>query len=178
MGFDLATAAVVIGALGVGVSAVGQVQQSNAAGRMAAYQEAANRNNEIMAQQAAEDARQRGQIAEAQKRTETDILKGRQRAVLAANGVLVDTGTALDITSDTAAFGELDALTTRSNAEREALGYLKQGQNFSQEAQLAQLRGQSVSAALPYQLGGTVLSGATSVARDWYYFNRPTGSRG
>ena len=42
---------------------------------------------------------------------------------MAANGVDLSSGSPLDILGDTAMYGELDALTIRSNAEREAYGY-------------------------------------------------------
>lgn len=48
---------------------------------------------------------------------------GSQKASLAAQGIEIDEGSALDIQADTAHAAELDAITIRNNAQREAYGY-------------------------------------------------------
>lgn len=167
-------AAVSIGAtvLSTGMSVYGQMQQGKAAQAQANYQRQVAENNAILANRAADDAIERGKIAERNQRLKTEALKGRQRAVMAGNGVVVDAGSALDITSDTAAFGELDALTIRSNAEREAAGFRAQGSNFTNEANLATMSGDNARSSMYMGIGGSVLSGAGSVAGKWYGFTR------
>lgn len=158
--------------LGTVVGAVGQIQEGQALKEQAAYQAAVARNNQILAERAAQDALDRGKIEEQRQRSATKQLQGRQRAVLAANGVVVDVGSALDITSDTAAIGELDALTIRSNAEREALGFRTQGMNFQAEADLAKAKGEAASQAGYMGAMGTLLSGGGQVAQKWYNFKK------
>lgn len=169
MGLPAIAIAATVGSTVLGT--VGQLQQGQALEQQAAYQAAVARNNQILAERAAQDALDRGKVAEQQQRMETRQLQGRQRAVLASNGVLVDVGSALDITSDTAAIGEIDALTIRSNAEREALGFRTQGMNFQSEAELARLRGQAASSAATIGAFGTLLSGTGTVAQKWYAFS-------
>jgi len=168
----LAIASVASTAIGGVATMAGQAQASSAAQGQAAYQAGVLRNNKILADRAAQDALDRGKVAEDRQRIQTRQLAGRQRAVLAANGVLVDSGSALDITSDTAMIGELDALTIRANAEREAEGFRQQGANFSSEADLADARGRQAKSSLPLQIGGTLLSTTGSVASKWYGFNQ------
>jgi multidrug efflux pump subunit AcrA (membrane-fusion protein) len=168
--------------LGTAFSAYGAMQQGKAAAAQAEYQAAVGRNNAILAQRAADDARLRGEEAARRRAVETRQLSGRQRAVLAANGVLVDQGSALDLTSDTAEIGKLDELTIRSNAEREALGYEAQGMNFNASAQLNDMRADNARSSAMGSAFGTVLTGATSVASKWYQYRKegwdPFGSGG
>lgn len=168
--------------LGTAFSAYGAMQQGKAAAAQAEYQAAVGRNNAILATRAADDARLRGEEAARRRAVETRQLSGRQRAVLAANGVLVDQGSALDLTSDTAEIGKLDELTIRSNAEREALGYEAQGMNFNASAQLNDMRADNARSSAMGSAFGTVLTGATSVASKWYQYRKegwdPFGSGG
>jgi hypothetical protein len=159
-------------AVGAAVSAYGAYSQGQAAKSAAQYQAAVAGNNKIMADRAAVDAQQRGEVAADKRREQAAQLIGRQRAVLAGNGVVVDQGSALDITSDTAATGEFEALTIRSNAEREAYQYRAQGENFSSEAQLATMRGDSAAQAGMFGAGSSILNGAGSVANKWYEYGK------
>lgn len=154
-----------------GISIIGQGQQAAASRASYEYQAAVARNNQIIAERQAADSRARGAEAERQQRIKTQQLIGRQRAVLAGNGVVVDEGSALDITTDTAGIGEQDALTVRANAEREALGYETQGMNFGAQAGLNSMSAANSSATLG-QIG-TALGGAASVADKWYKFYPP-----
>lgn len=172
---DPATLAVVSAAasvIGTGVSAYGQVQAGQAAKAAGDYNAAVARNNQIVAEQQAADAQRRGEVAETEQRRKVRMLAGTQRAALAASGVQLDQGTALDILGDTAAMGELDALTIRNNAEREAYGYRVQGVNFGAEAGLQTMRGQSAMTSGLIGAGGTVLSGAGNVTDRWLTYNK------
>lgn len=153
-----------------GLSILAQGQQAEAAKQTAAYQAAVARNNQIIAERAAARKEQEGQIAADKKRQQAAQLAGRQRAVLAGNGVLVDTGSALDITSDTAAFGELDALNTKYSYDNQAYNLRVQAANFGNDATLADYRASTSSATLG-QLG-TLLGGIGGVASKWYTYKK------
>ena len=144
------------------VTALGQIQASKAAQASAKYQSAVARNNQILAQRAAADATARGAQEAKQHLRQTAMLIGKQRTTLAANGVLVDTGSALDITADTAATGQLEALQIKNNAAREALGFETQGMNFQAESTLSLMKAKSEQKALPFSVGATLLGGAAS----------------
>lgn len=166
----IAEASLALSAAGTGVNVLGQAQAGKAAQAQANYQAAVARNNQIIAERQAADALQRGEIAEKQHRLRVGQLAGRQRVALAANGVVVDQGSALDILGDTRELGELDALTIRSNAEREAYGYRVQGANFAADAGLLDARGASARSAASLAGMSSLLSGAGSVADKWYGF--------
>lgn len=81
----------------------------------------ANYNAEV-AENSANDAVNRGNAEAAQQRARARQLGGTQAATMAASGVDLGGGTAVDIFSQTAGMGELDALTSVNNAQRQAYG--------------------------------------------------------
>lgn len=150
-------------------------------------------NDAIRAREAAEDARERGNIEAAQQRIRTRLLLGQQTAALAGAGVTVDQDSALDLARDTAGIGELDALTIRSNAEREALGFdqqsenfaraaenfgtdassfIIQGESFAAESALQQSTARNVRTTGALQAGSALVSSFGTVADKWYQFRR------
>lgn len=158
-------------ALGAATSVYGSIQQGQAAKAQADYQAAVARNNAVLASRAAADARSQGEVAAANRARQGAQLLGRQRATLASNGVLVDQGSALDLTSDTAGQNELDQLTIRNNAERQALGFEAQGMNYGSQAGLDTAAGSNAASAGYTRAFGSALSGAGSVASRWYDFS-------
>lgn len=165
---EIATLSAIAGIVGTGVSALGAIQQGQAQSNAAKYQAAVDRNNSILAQRAAADAVERGKEAEATQRRKTTITLARQRAAVASSGIELDTGSPLDILGDTAQFGELDAQTVRGNTERERLGYEAQGSNFRASAGLNDMKASSAKTAGLIGGASSLLSGATSVAGNWY----------
>ena len=155
------------------MAAKGQMEAGKAAQAQAQYQAALARNNQIIADRAAEDALKRGEIAEQNQRQKTGLLIGAQVNELAAQGFTLDEGTPLDILGDTAAAGELDALTIRSNAAREAYNFRAQGMNYQAEGQLDLLRGSAARSAANINTASTLLSGAGSFASQYNQFYVP-----
>ena len=76
----------------------------------------------------AADARERGEEAVTDYRTDLGQLLSRQRATLAANGVDVTQGSAAAVRADTERIGDLDVARIRENARREAVGLRQQGE--------------------------------------------------
>lgn len=70
----------------------------------------------------AEDVRRRGETEAELVRKRAKQLSGKQRIALAAQGIDIETGTALAAQEDVAALTALDVSTIRSNAWREAWG--------------------------------------------------------
>ena len=106
----LAGSALALGA----VSAYGQYQAGQQQARIA--------NANADAQEiAARDTINAGNDAAYQQRQQTRQLQGQQAAAFGAGGTDMTSGSALNIFGDTAAGGQLDALTTINNAERRRL---------------------------------------------------------
>jgi hypothetical protein len=165
---ELATLSLVAGIAGAGVSAAGSIQQGQAQKSAADYQAAVDRNNAILSQRQARDAVERGQAdQQTQMRKNADAL-GRARASYASRGVEGNFGSPLDVMGDMAQFGTLDAKTIGVNAQREAAGYEAQAMNQNASATLKQQQGNNAAAAGNIGAFGSLLSGATSVASNWY----------
>lgn len=154
---------------------MGQMQAAQAQADAANYQAQVDRNNAIMAQQNAQDARRRGDQAMEEQQRKTAQIEGRQRAAFAANGIELTSGSPVDVLADTATFGELDRQTIGNNAEREARGYEAQRVNFNASAGLNKMKADNASAA--GSLGalsslvngaGSALRGSSSVSSSWF----------
>jgi hypothetical protein len=113
------------------------------------------------AENAQTDAVLRGQVEEMNVRRRGWQVAGAQRAAVAASGIDLGTGSSLEVLSDTAMLTELDALTARNNAQREALGYKDQRMAADLEGWLAKMRGKQ-------QTFGTLLTGAAQATQMTY----------
>ena len=155
-----------------GAMAQARGQRHAAASKAAEYEYQAkiDDNNRKVAEWKAADAIARGKKEESSHRIKVAALKGRQRSALAASGVVVDSGSALDILADTAALGELDALTIRSNAEREAYEHKVTASNLTANAGMKRMG--AGNALIAGKIGSmtSLLSGAGSVANKWYNY--------
>lgn len=150
---------------------VSGVQQANAAKAQMNYQADVNKRNAKIAQANADMKRQEG-IEESRLQKIRNLQKvGAQQAAMAANGIDVSSGTALDVVEDTAAMGELDALTTRYNAETQAQAYERQANNLTNQANMDIISGQNAyKAGITGAIGSGFkgLGDTASVASRWY----------
>ena len=160
-------------AASAGVSAIGAYNQSRAARDAYRYQSRVASNNQAVANYQADDAIHRGDQAVLDHNRKTSQLKGAQRASLAARGLDLQFGSALDILTETDYLGAQDAATIKHNAEREAWAIRQQVANFGAEANLLKSR---ADAENPFMAGVTSLIGSSGqVAGQWYRHNRAGG---
>ncbi len=139
---------------GSALSAYGSIQQ----GRTAA---AVGRNNQIMAEYAAQDAQRRGEEDAQAVRRKADQLKGTQRATMAARGLDLNAGTAADLLDSTDFFSEVDQNTARYNAKRDAWSSRAQGAQAAAQGRAARQQGNLAAF-------GTLLGTTGQVADKWY----------
>lgn len=123
--------------------------------------------NARIAKMKARDALKRGREAVAVSRQGTRKLVGSQRAVLAAQGIRLDVGSAQDIQQEALDVGELDALTIQNNALREGFG-------FSSQAEEERLRGRLAFGAGVTEGLDTLLTGGIRAAGFFDQFKRGT----
>jgi hypothetical protein len=142
------------------MAAGGAIRQGQAQKAQAKYQAAVERNNAMISGWQAQDAIGRGRIEEQRQRLQTARIRGAQRAGMASSGVEIDSGSPLDVLQDTAMLGELDALTIRSNAEREAYGYRAQQGNLMAQSGLTRMAGRNAQTAGYISAGSSLLSTA------------------
>jgi len=158
----LAAAAAIASLAAAGISAVGMIQQGNQSKALGEYNAKVAENTAQQQQWAAEDAAARGQIAEDQQRTRTRQILGAQRAAFGAAGSDLTDQSTVNVLSDTARAGELDALTIRSNAAREAWGFQNAATDSLSQAAASRFQGRAAQQAGWLSAGGTLLSGASN----------------
>lgn len=134
--------AAVISAAAAGYSTY---QQSKSAKEQAHYQSAVANNNKIIADRAAEDSIKRGAVEEQRKRQDIELLKGKQIAGFAGSGTDLSSGSVFDVIGETAALGELDALTIRSNYARESYEKRVMAMNYGAQGLLYNYQAQSIN---------------------------------
>jgi hypothetical protein len=126
--------------------------------------------NARVSESTAQTALLAGQREVQKSRLSTANLKSTQRVGLAASGVALDEGSAVNVLTTTDYFGEVDANTIEANAVREAWGYRTQAANF--KAQAISARG----AAKAINPGAAVLTSflgnAAKVGGDWYQMSK------
>ena len=97
-------------------------------------------------------------------RKKVSKFKGIQRAAAAAQGISVDSGTAIDLQEETAEQGALDVLTIKNNAFKQAFGLEQEASNLGFAAQAAELTGQSQAASLERAKQTTWITGGLKAA--------------
>ena len=143
--------------------------QAKAAKEQAHYQSAVANNNKIIADRAAEDSIKRGAVEEERKRQDIELLKGKQIAGFAGSGTDLSSGSVFDVVGETAALGELDALTIRSNYARESYEKRVMGMNYGAQSLLYNYQAQSInpwtSAGLTAVTTAAGFAGAAAAAK-------------
>ncbi len=154
------TMALMIGSTLIG--AAGQVQQAQATAKANRYNAQVQKMNATIADNRAKDAIERGKLEEQRKRQEVARLQGAQTAAMAANGVDLSFGSPLDVLVDTAALGEIDALTIRTNAYREAYEHKVDAANKRAGAQLSSMSADAAKTGGYLSAAGTILGGGAN----------------
>lgn len=114
-----------------------------------------------------------------QKQQQQILLKGAQvkstqRASMAANGVDLGVGSAVAVQDSTDVITQSDSNTTAANALRQAWGYRTQGVNYKNAALMDRAQSSSIS---PWMAGGgTLLTGASSLAKNFYNLKKSGAS--
>ena len=142
----------------------GTIQQGQAAAKAQEYNAKVQDINAVMAERRAKDALERGKDEEQRKRQEVAQIQGRQRAAMAAYGLDLSFGSPLDTLVDTAVAGELDALTIRTNAAREAYEHEVDATGKRASAKLSRMSASAASKAGYLEAAGTILGGGAKMA--------------
>lgn len=144
----------------------GMYQQSKSQKAMANYNAQVAENNSKTAEAQALDAERRGDEDANAVRRNADMLKGSQRASMAAKGLDLAQGTAAELQDQTDFFSLTDQTTARDNADKEAWSIRVGGNNYRNEAAMQRATAKSIN---PMMAAGTsMLAGAGQVAGRWY----------
>lgn len=116
------------------IAGIGTLLQLIAVTEEGRHRVAEAEENALLAEVASADARERGARRAGLLRIKRTQLGGAQAVAYARSGVDSSTGTPAAVQADTAAIGELDALTAENDAAREAWGLGKQAEKFKKQA--------------------------------------------
>lgn len=107
--------------IGTGVQALGSIWGGFASNQSSQVRADILRYNAATYRQSAGEILEVGRFNAQQIKEQARQLIGTQRTALAANGIRLDQDTALDLVSETAGVGAVDALIAIANSEREAI---------------------------------------------------------
>lgn len=150
--------AAVVAVVGAGIGAYSASEQASYQKQQADYQAKVAANNAKIAEYQRQAALQQGQADAEKAMTEQAQMLSRQRASLAANGVDVTQGSALDVLASTKFMGQQDVNAIQSNAAREAWGYDVSGGNAIASSNLERWKASTIN---PTKQG--VMTGASSL---------------
>lgn len=151
---------------GAGVNAI--AASSAAAGQKSKLESAASAEllNAQMYESAAQQELRRGIGEQQAVQRRTANLKADQKVALAANGIDLGSGSAVNILTTTDYMGELDANMTHANSVRSAFGLRRQAQTSKNQADAFKSSANGID---PGMAGFTsLLSDASTVASSWY----------
>jgi hypothetical protein len=153
-------------AVGLAMSAYGTYQQGQSQKSMANYNARIAENNAQINEIEAQDAIKRGDEEANAIRRNADMLKGSQRASMAARGLDLAEGTAAELQFQTDFFSSVDQATARDNAKRQAWSIRTQGANFKSEAAMQHATAKSINPWM--NTAGSLLTNGGMVASKWY----------
>lgn len=174
MGWSMALTAVSFGMNAM--KAVGAAQAGEAEAANARYQAQIAKNNAEYARRNAELATQEGDIEATAQGLKTRARIGTTKAAQAANGIDVNTGSAVDVRVSEQELGILDALTIRSNAARQAYGYQINAQDQTAQARLLKSQASQAKTSGYLDAFGTLLDGASSAGQNYNSWSRVAGA--
>lgn len=153
-------AASTVGAWYAGVEAK---NQQNAAADLSAL-------NAKVAEMGADAAMRSGLRRESQHRMQVGVMKSRQVASMAANGVDLASGSAQSVLNSTDTLGEIDANAIHADAVAAAFGYKTQAVNYRNDATMRRAAAGGISPGMSALT--TLLDQGSRVASSWYGLNK------
>jgi len=167
-GFNPLSLMLAVQALG---TAATSYSQSKAIGMEGEYNASVYESNARIQRLMAEDAIIRGDKEAVKAKQAAKRLIGSQRAALGAQGIDIESGSALDIQEETASLGAEEALNIKNNAWREAWGYRSAATDLEGRAKMTRITAKN-------RQKNTILTGGLSIAKDLAYGSYLNKSRG
>lgn len=172
MASPLAIGSLGLSVVGAGISAFGANKTAQANSDAAIYQSQVAANNKKIADQNAAYAITSGRSQAFANDLKTDQTLGTQKAVQAANGLDVNSGTNVNVRQSTEEMGRLDTLTIMNNAMKQAGGFLAQGANFQAESDLDKMKAKTSETTGDIGVATSLLGGASSFGDKWLNYSQ------
>lgn len=154
IGLTVAAAAVQMG---------GQYVQGQAAVTQAAYDQQVAKTNEALANEQARDTIEKTRIERQRRQREGAQLAGQQQAAMAANGVDLGFGSALDVQRDTQMITNEDVEQINKSGFQQQRGFLINAANYRMQARAAKAKGKAAKLGTYLGMAGTALSTASQI---------------
>ena len=149
--------------VGAVVGTTTSIVSANNTKKVNEYQARVAQDNAKIAEENAKNERQSGLEEARRQRIKTIQTIGAQQTAMAANGIDIASGSALDTVSDTAQTGELDALMLQYNSERQAFNYEMQSNNFTNQANLDMFAAKNAKTTGTLNAVGSVVNSVSDV---------------
>mgnify|MGYP003627083200 FL=1 len=172
----MAANAAIIGAISIGISVYGQMQQSKAAKNQAKFQEETAKNQAILAERNAKEIEKQGKKDSNRYRARVQQELANEMISMVGQGGDVSVGSNVDLLADYAGAGEEDAMTIMDNANRKAYNARTGGMNATNQANLFGAKAASINPT--FDGVSTGVSGLSSVASNWAFSSANTGGGG
>lgn len=167
---SFAVSSVAISGTGLGLSVIGSYYAAENNKNTLNFQASMDEINARLSEKGAQSVLLQGERQEQGVRLNTAKIKSSQRVAMAANGITLDSGTAVNNLTSTDVMGELDAINVQTNALSAAWGYRTQSVNQQNAANMKRTAASNIN---PFQDAFvSALSGAGRVAPQWYQMNK------
>lgn len=153
-----ATTATYIAIAAATAAAAGSIYQGQQAKKAADRQADIDDRNAVIAQQASQNALLEASSNEDAQRRKSAQQLSAQAASLAESGIGLDSGTASDLTEQSALNAELDALNIRYAGKLKAAGYSNDAASFGMQASASRASGSAARTAGYINAGASALS--------------------
>lgn len=170
IGEGLALASIAATTVGTGVAVAGAESSAAAQSKSAAYSAQVAANNAQIANQNASYAAQAGQEKATEQSLKSRAQVGAAIAGEAAQGVDVNSGSALDVQTTDREVGKLETQQVANNAALQVYGYRSQATGFSADSGLDTAKAANALQAGDISATGDALSGAASVGEKYAKF--------
>lgn len=138
-------------------TAVNSYSQSQSTKAQGAYESQQLSLNADIADYQAQDSQRRGALSAQEAAKRANKVLGSQRASLAAQGIVLDSGSAAAIQEETQKLSVEDQMAIQMNAAREAFGFKTQSNNYRSQAGFAEMSSKNIAR-------NTLISGGMNAA--------------
>lgn len=171
MGF----APLALGAAGAGISAIGAIEGGEATAAAANYQAQVAQNNAIIAGQQARYASAAGQEQATVTGLQGAALGGKIKASQGANGVDVNSGSAVKVQQSQREATSLNEQQVENTAQQQVYGYRAQAVGDEATSQLETMEAEQAPIGADLGAAGGLLGSASSLGFKWQGAQNPTG---
>lgn len=149
------------------MGAASAAAQGRAQAQQAQYQAAIARFNQQVALQNRDYAFAKGETEAQMYGRAAAQRQAAIRARVGASGVDIGSGSAQDVQTSSQLVTSIDLQQIRANAARRAYGEEVKGIEAGAQAQMYDTAASNIKSAIPFQVAGSLLSGAASVSGKW-----------